>query len=58
MVEQGADISGTQYNGGRVYSSQYCKSVKQHGFESFLQDFIRDMMQKGVVKLQYTSTDE
>jgi hypothetical protein len=26
--------------------------------QSFLQDFIRDMMQKGAVKLQYTSTDE
>jgi hypothetical protein len=25
MVEQEADISGTQYNRGRVYSSQYCK---------------------------------
>jgi hypothetical protein len=26
--------------------------------QSFLQDFSRDTMQKGVVKLQYTSTDE
>jgi hypothetical protein len=32
--------------------------VKQCGFKSFLQDFIRDMVQKGAVKLQYISTNE
>jgi hypothetical protein len=26
MVEQEVDIIGTHYSGGKVYSSQYCKS--------------------------------
>jgi hypothetical protein len=55
--KQEADFCSTQYNRQSI-SQPVSQVVKQCGFRSFLQDFIRDMVQKGVVKLQHISTDE